>query len=195
MRLLLRLTLATVVLAAAAGRASAATTAAQLIELSRAGLSDDILIALIQTDGSVFALTAQDILALHRAGLSDRVILAMQATARKRVPLPAPADDQTPPAPERVERIERVERVEVVQPPPVVNVTQTVTQRVEPPAAYGYTPYGLPIGLPVYLPPRVTPRPEPPVYWGWGGKRRPDSWDDTPAPPPDPKAPDTRKKN
>jgi hypothetical protein len=28
----------------------------------------------------------------------------------------------------------------------------------------------------------VTPRkPAEPVYWGWGGKRRPDSWDPSPA--------------
>ena len=59
-----------------AATASAATTAAQLVDLSKAGLGDDVLVELIQTDGSTFQLSAADILSLHRQGLSDRVILA-----------------------------------------------------------------------------------------------------------------------
>src|SRR4030095_11236778 len=68
----------------AVGVATAATTAEQLVELMKAGLSDDILIALIQTDGSTFQLSAPEILSLHRQGLSERVILAMQETARRK---------------------------------------------------------------------------------------------------------------
>ena len=47
----------------------------------KAGLSDEVLIALIETDGSTFQLSANDILQLHKAGLSNAVILAMQKTA------------------------------------------------------------------------------------------------------------------
>src|SRR5436853_7077161 len=92
------------VLSCSAAIVSAATTAQQLVDLSRAGLSDDILVALIQTDGSTFQLTAEDILSLHKQGLSDRVILVMAKTARQAAavePVPAfmPEPAPAPPAP------------------------------------------------------------------------------------------------
>src|SRR5581483_7653551 len=69
--------------------AEAATTAQQLVDLAHAGVDDDVLIALIETDGSTFRLGADDILSLHQQGLSDRVIRAMQESARV-APPPAP---------------------------------------------------------------------------------------------------------
>ena len=151
------------------GTASAATTPDQLVALSRAGLDDDILIALIETDGSTFHLTVDDIIDLHRQGLSSRVIRAMIETAR--VPNPAPVV----PPPESQQSYS--------QPPPVraepaaqapVTVTQVVTQTVEAPVVH----QPVPVLVPVFVPRQEKPRPAEPVYWGWGGKRRPDSWDD-----------------
>jgi hypothetical protein len=165
----------------AVGVASAATTASQLVDLSRAGLDDDILIALIQTDGSTFQLTAADILALHRQGLSDRVIRAMQATAR--TPMPMPAQDLSPVA------AGEISDRPAPAPPAVVNVYQTVTQSVEAPAAQTFQPYyAIPIAVPVYVGAPVvrTPRAITPTYWGWGGQRRPDSWQPIQGPPPEP---------
>jgi hypothetical protein len=148
--------------------ARAATTAAQLVALSRAGLSDDILIALIETDGSIFELTADDIMGLHNAGLSDAVIRAMQATqstARRTMPgPPAPAEAPAP---------------------PVVYVTQTVTQHFDAPtspspAIYTESPVYIPVAVPAYATvPRAVSHPAP-VYWGWGGQRRPDTWQEDP---------------
>ena len=181
MRQLLRLSLAVLLVIAGSAAAFAATTAEQLIELSRAGLSDDILIELIQSDGSTFQLTAPDILALHLDGLSDRVIRAMQATAKKK-PAPAVATAPEPQA-------------SSPQPPQVVNVYQTVTQTVETPAHAPAPYYSPPLALPIYLPAPVVTRPAPPVYWGWGGQRRPDSWDDrdpTPREPPPTKTTDRK---
>jgi hypothetical protein len=176
MRPLQRLAVAAVfALGLSGGVASAATTASQLVDLSRAGLDDDILIALIQTDGSTFQLTAADILALHKRGLSDRVIRAMQETSRPPVPVPVPMP--MPVAPEAVDV--------PPPPPPVVNVYQTVTQHVDAPAAQVSQPdYAIPVAVPVYLraPVAQQPRREEPVYWGWGGQRRPDSWQPDPAP-------------
>jgi hypothetical protein len=144
-----------------AGAASAATTAEQLVALAQAGLDDDILIALIETDGSVFYLSAQDLLDLRRQGLSNRVIRAMQRTA-------------SPPAPVLVAPEPQPARAVPPSPAPgAVTVTQVVN--VEPPASYA-----LPVYVPVYVHVPVT-RPHPPakpVFWGWGGQRRPDSWDD-----------------
>ena len=164
---------------ASSGTASAATTADQLVALARAGLDDDILIDLIQSDGSRFYLTADDILELHRQGLSNRVIRAMQATARlpPRDPAtpPAAAAPAIEPAPARADPGLNAPVPPVA--PGVVHVTQTVTQHVEVPETRRERVY-VPVHLPVFVHRPVETRPEPPVYWGWGGQRRPDSWDD-----------------
>jgi hypothetical protein len=148
-----------------AGRAFAATTAAQMVELSRAGLDDEVLIALIETDGSSFHLTADDILSLHQQGLSDRVIRAMQETAR----MPAPTEAPVPPEPTRVEAIPPV-----VQQVPIVNLS-------EPPPPVAVYPLAV-VYVPIEVPSRIRPAehraPPAPEYWGFGGQRRPDSWDD-----------------
>ncbi len=163
-----------VVAGLAAGTAEAATSADQLVGLARAGLGDDVLIALIQTDGSTFQLSAADILALHKAGLSDAVILAMEQTASKTPAAAVPPVSVSAPSPaESPAGGSAVDRALVSQPPApaVVNVTQTVTQRVitspAPPTQVVYT-------IPALVP--VQKKPVPPVYWGWGGRRRPDTW-------------------
>ena len=191
MRQPLRLLAIALVVLACSTSALAATTAEQLVELSRAGLGDDILIELIQSDGSTFQLAAADLLALHQQGLSDRVIRAMQATAKKK-PAPAPVV-VTPVEPQRSDPWHVSPRP---QEPPVVNVYQTVTQTVEAPSRHEPAPqYSVPIAVPVYLPAPVQPRPAPPVYWGWNGQRRPDSWDDRDrGRPPEPVKPEPVKK-
>jgi hypothetical protein len=167
-------------LGALAGTAAAATTASQLVELMKAGLSDDILIALIQSDGSTFQLTASDILDLHRQGLSDRVILAMQQTVVPRSAPQQPESTFEPPA-EPSPSFGQVVAPVVPEATPVSG-----TQSVEPSVPYyptypTYVPMFTVIGVPVATP--LVHRPEvktpvAPVYWGWGGQRRPDSWDD-----------------
>jgi hypothetical protein len=54
-----------------------AVSTRDLIELSRAGLGDEVLVALIEADGTVFNLDAPKILELRAAGVSERVITAM----------------------------------------------------------------------------------------------------------------------
>jgi hypothetical protein len=152
---------AILLLGLAAASVLAATTSAQLVNLARAGVDDDVLIALIETDGSTFQLNADDILALHQQGLSDRVIRAMQETARR----PEPAEAPPPPMPAPTSVAPIVPLVQEVR--PIVNLSEP-----PPPAAI----------YPVAA--RVRPvehsAPPAPVYWGWGGQRRPDSWDDAP---------------
>lgn len=55
-----------------------------LVALSQAGLSDDILIALIEADRNDFALDGPRILELRAQGISDDVILAMLNVSRER---------------------------------------------------------------------------------------------------------------
>jgi hypothetical protein len=71
-----------------------------LIELSNAGLSDDVLVALIEADNTSFNLDAPKILELRTAGISERVITAMiksgPATAEAEAAASVPVDQ--PPA-------------------------------------------------------------------------------------------------
>jgi hypothetical protein len=193
------------------GRA-AAVTIQELLDF-KGKLSDDVLVALIESDGSVFHLSIADVAALKEKGLSEKVILAMLKTATKPQPMsasqpvagppqpvytPPPADPYGQPAqypPDQPQMISSdVPDQSQSQPkaPVVVNVRQDVTQHVDQPQQntqpgyspyysypLGYYQYGGFIGAPVVTRPVV---PAAPVYWGWGGQRRPDSWQPAPAP-------------
>jgi hypothetical protein len=63
-----------------------AVSTRDLIELSKAGLGDDVLVALIEADGTVFNLDAPKILELRDAGVSERVITAMLRNATRPAP-------------------------------------------------------------------------------------------------------------
>jgi hypothetical protein len=158
-----------------------AVTIRDLVALSKEGVSDGVLIALIETDGSRFQMTPDDVRSVRAQGLSDTVIIAMIRTR----PISSPARDTSAapvapapaPQPEPVFAPRAPEPV-IIQAPPV-NVTQTVTQRVEVPYERPRVVEQVPVYVPVYV--AVPTRPvevkkEEPVYWGWGGKRRPDAW-------------------
>ena len=144
-----------------------AVTVRDLIELSKEGVSDAILIALIETDGSRFKMTPDDIRSVRAQGLSDAVVVAMIRTRPLSAPLRDGAVDPLPPAQEPIV-------ITTPASPPVV-VHQTVVQEVtvERPR------YSEPVYYPVYVAVPAKPvevKKEEPVYWGWGGKRRPDAW-------------------
>ena len=216
MRSILRVVLASVLLIGPAAAPVFGATIQDLIKLKAAGLSDDILIALIETDGSVFNLKADDVIAIRKEGLSEKVIMAMLATAIKKAPatpaarpastavaattLGAAPQPQAPPAPAVVTpsiQINEQQAEGAYDAPPapapaapqiapvVINITQRVEQRTEasrtdPYATagmYPYSPYYPYLG-PVFVAP-VTPVKAPaPVFWGFGGQRRPGSWKD-----------------
>src|SRR5258708_34256714 len=69
------------VLAVAAGRAEAVTIR-DVIELSKAGLSDQVLLALIDVDRGVFTMDAPTVKQLKEAGVSEAVIVAMIRSGR-----------------------------------------------------------------------------------------------------------------
>lgn len=132
-----------------------AVTLRDLIDLSRAGLSDDILIALVEAEKSEFRLDAVDVRQLKEQGLSDRLLVHLLQTPALREEAARNAAVAYGPAPAPA----RTHEPEVV-----------VIDRVET------------IAVPVYIPVAVVePRPQrpaKPVYWGYGGKRRPDTWRD-----------------
>ena len=148
----------------AVGTASALSLL-DLVKLKTAGISDDVLVAVIEADRTVFQLTPDDIVMLRKQGFSDKVIIALLQTITKGQPAPQVVPYEMPAA---------------IGPPPqpapvVVNVTQTVEQHVDHPAqphvVYQSVPY------PVFVNANPRPRaPDPIVYWGFGGERRSDSW-------------------
>jgi hypothetical protein len=181
MRHLKRLVFLAILMVGLSASSAYAVSIRDLLELKNAGLSDDVLIALIETDGSVFRLGVSDVRWLKEQGLSERVIVAMLLTRKPEI---AAQQQQAEASPAPVERV-----VERSAPAPVYvtqtqHVTQQVVQEVE-----------RPVYVPVYVPVE-TRRPEPvkpaePTYWGWGGKQRPDSWgyvkpEEKPAPKPEP---------
>jgi len=54
-----------------------AVSTRDLVALAQAGLSDDVLVALVEADRTVFNLDAPRILELRAQGLSERIIIAM----------------------------------------------------------------------------------------------------------------------
>lgn len=176
----------------AAGRAEAVTIR-DLIELSKAGLGDDVLIALIEVDQRIFNIDTATLKQLKEGGVSDTVIVALIRS--RRTPRNEPDAAQAAPEPRKPEVI-------------VVDHHDPA-----PAAAPAPQPYPVPVAVPVYVPvPTYTNRglgygrhdtvttvlptdqglvrarvqvppncvKAEPVYWGFGGKLRPGSWEPPP---------------
>src|SRR5690242_8272349 len=73
---------------------ASALTVRDVVELTRAGLGDEVLLALIEVDRSIFPIDAATIKELKANGVSERVITAMVRSGREVPPpeaAPAPA--------------------------------------------------------------------------------------------------------
>jgi hypothetical protein len=156
-----------------------ALTVRDIVELSRAGLGEETLLALIEVDPSVFPIDTATLKSLKAAGVSERVIVAMVRSAR---PQPIPADlapDTDVP-------------VQTPEPQVVVIDHQDSAPQIRE----------VPVAVPVYIPvvrhvrhhdndrhndnnddrrrsadrDGHNKKAAEPVYWGWGGKLRPDAW-------------------
>jgi hypothetical protein len=149
-----------------------ALTVRDVVELTRAGLGDEILLALIDVDPSVFPIDTATLKKLKDAGVSERVILAMVRSARMPVPTPEPV------------------AATVEEPAPAPQPQVVVIEHHDAPQVRE-----VPVAVPVYIPvptrgghQRADDRdddshrrkPAEPVYWGFGGKLRPDAWQPTP---------------
>ena len=139
---------------------AAAVGVEELFSLKANGLSDDVLVALIESDGSVFQLLPEDVVMLYRRGLSERVILAMIRTSRR--PHQPLADTVVAPTPMQQT---------VVQPVQVINSSPVDV----------YVPVAVPVSVFVPVNPHRPERLERPssTYWGFGGQLRPDAWGQT----------------
>jgi hypothetical protein len=173
--------------------AASAVTLKEIVELTRAGLSDDILLALIEIDPRVYPVDPETLRMLKESGVSERVIIAMVKSGRTPPPQPPvqqpPIEMMTPPPPPEPEVVV-VERpvvrevavaVPVYVPVPVVPVAPVVvhpSRVVDPSRALSdYDLRGVDrLGVGFDRLEIAQPKRAEPVYWGWGGKRRPDSW-------------------
>jgi hypothetical protein len=163
-----------------------AVTLQDLIDLKRAGLGDEVLLALIEVDGGVFSIDTASLTKLKQAGLSEKVIEAIVRSGRTRPneepPIVQVAPPIEPPAPQVVViEHERpvVQQVAVPVYVPYLPVAAgrvrhrapTVTVPFDPSPGFGAAP-----PLTYEDPYRPRQKPAEPVYWGWGGKLRPDAW-------------------
>ena len=158
-----------------------AVTIGDIVDLSRAGMSEEILLALIEVDGSVFKIDTATLTMLKQEGVSERVILAMVKSGRTRSveePSPPPAEIAEAPAPPPVVIIEHRDRevpvpvvVPIYVPVPVQHDRFAYRRRVD--GLYRDQVDRDPVTGREHI-----IRPEP-VYWGVGGKLRPDAWQPT----------------
>jgi hypothetical protein len=161
-------------------RPAEALTVNDIINLTRAGLSDEVLVALIEVDGSMFAIDTATLTKLKEAGVSERVIVAMVRSGRTKPVEEVQPTGVSPPEPPPVVPVERES-----QPPPLV---VAVPISVYVPVAVRSRGHG--VRTPDHtlldsrtqrMPELLTDRPArssrgEPEYWGWGGKLRPDAW-------------------
>ena len=63
-------------------RAASAITLDQVVALAKAGVTDTVILALIDRDKTVFAIEPEQIVSLQRDGLSEKVILALLKSGR-----------------------------------------------------------------------------------------------------------------
>jgi len=76
------LVLSCLAVAVMAPRAASAITLDEVLSLARSGVTDTVILALIDRDQTVFAIQADQIVRLQREGLSEKVILAMLRSGR-----------------------------------------------------------------------------------------------------------------
>lgn len=160
-----------------------ALTLRDIVELHKAGLSDDVLVALVEMHDRVFTLDVGTMKSLKADGLSDRVLIALINSGR--TPPPEPVPLAVEPEPEPAPTVAVIDHHEpspqvIVQQVPVyvpVPVQRSAPRRVHvqdsTPASPFYT------GQVRERAPRRAPEP---VYWGFGGKLRPDAWQPAPTP-------------
>jgi hypothetical protein len=86
------LVLGFLVAALLAPRIASAVTVDQIVSLAKSGVTDTVILAIIDRDHTVFAIEPEQIGALQRAGVSETVILAMLKSGRNEGEQAARAD-------------------------------------------------------------------------------------------------------
>ncbi len=74
--------------------AASAVTVDEIVYLSKAGVSESVILALIDRDKTVFTVSPDQVLSLKRDGVSDAVVLAMLKSGRAEGDAAAARDDE-----------------------------------------------------------------------------------------------------
>ena len=69
--------------------AASALTVQEVVALSKAGVSEDVLLAMIDRDKTIFPIDAAQLIALKRDGVSEKIVIAMLRSGREEPPPPA----------------------------------------------------------------------------------------------------------
>jgi hypothetical protein len=172
--------------------AANALTVRDVIELSKAGVSDEVLLALITVDQRVYTVDADAVKRMKAAGVSDTVMLAMinagradQNVQNAGGTLPAAANEPAAPSiapqpqgfvqdygPEPAVREVPVPVPVAVAVPVAVPVVPVHQQHI---STIITTDTGAAVRARVPVPPDCVKAE--PIYWGNGGKRRPGTWE------------------
>ena len=179
------LVLVLLLLPLSAARADALTVR-DVIELSKARVSDQVLLALIEVDRSVFTMDAATVKQLTDAGVSEPVILALIRSGRSEAPAaaqPATAPEAAPssddPAAAPQAQVVVIDHHDAAAPAPVyVPVAVPMYFPVQPFGTFRpervthdvVTDGGGLVRVRETLPPNCTQAQ--PVFWGNGGKQR-----------------------
>jgi hypothetical protein len=70
---------------------SSALTVQEVVALSKAGVSDEVLLSLIERDKTIFSIDSDQLIALTRDRVSEKLVLAMLRSGRQEPPPPSPA--------------------------------------------------------------------------------------------------------
>jgi len=163
--------------------AAEALSVRDLIELSRAGLGDEVLLALIEVNRGVYAIDSATLISLKAAGVSDRVIAALVRSGREQPQMEPVHESADPPVEAAAPLTPQIVVVEHDAAPEVVAVPVAVPVYVAAPARrHRHVPASVESTFVPFQsgPPAAKPRTHRttsrPVYWGFGGKLRPDAW-------------------
>lgn len=191
-----RLVVALAFVTCAASPAAAQTlTTKDVLDLTKAGLSQEALIALIEVHRAVFPVDRDTLMHLKAQGVADNVIVAMIRSGRDPIAPPPPP----PPAPTTsviVDRGDGTPELIIKDRSPdqtrVLVVEEPEEPRYDRRIRSGERIREVPVAVPVYvtapvvgpvhldrdreLDRREPPKRQEPVYWGFGGKLRPDAW-------------------
>ena len=175
----------TIAVIALAGVRARAVTLEDIVELSQAGIGEVVLIELVEMDDIAYPLTPSRLRALKGAGVSDQVLLALLRSGRSADDdRPAAARRHDPPRTRRSDGCRTRPRAACV-PVPVLVPTRPARRTGGRRRAPGpRTPFGFGgvsgfsflSTLTTVTTGTATTTPREPTYWGWGGKKRPGSW-------------------
>src|SRR5882757_5477256 len=127
-----------------APRVASAITVDQVVALAKSGVTDTVILALIDRDRTVFGIEPEQIIALQRDGLSEAVILAMLKSGREEGDQAARADAANNAAAISAALAPAPELVIVGHGPDRPNTPVHDFYSSPPPAFYMPVPYGIP---------------------------------------------------